>query len=172
MDGVRVPIPSHPERIEGPMYLNAASETHRSFASLRMTTQKYYRAADCSFSTSVATAPMFFICSISSGSNCTPNFSSMARTRFRCCMESQFSMVSGEDSAVILPAGIPKMSLATLRTCSNVLAVNSFLPFAFCHLDQLSFRQPSFPTSPKNRNYHSYERSAKSECEQEKHVSP
>src|ERR1019366_7478985 len=149
MDGVRVPIPSHPERIEGPMYLNAASETHRSFASLRMTTQKYYRAADCSFSTSVATAPMFFICSISSGSSCTPNFSSMARARFRCCMESQFSMVSGEDSAVILSAGIPKMSLATSRTCSNVLEVNSFLPVSVVQL--LSFHLQLNPIGAAQR---------------------
>jgi hypothetical protein len=29
---------------------------------------------------------------------------------------------------VILSAGIPKMSLATLRTRSNVLSANSFLP--------------------------------------------
>jgi hypothetical protein len=44
--------------------------------------------------------------------------------------------VSGEDAAVILCAGIPKISLATFRTCSNVLAVNSFLPVSFRRLTQ------------------------------------
>src|ERR1039457_1396152 len=88
----------------------------------------------------------------------------MARTRFRCCMESQFSMVSGEDSAVILPAGIPKMSLPMLRTCSNVLAVNSFLPVSVVQL--LSFHLQLNPIGAAQRGTLQIERPqrARADC--------
>ena len=47
-----------------------------------------------------ARLPTVVAWSISSGKNTKPYSSSMASTRFKCCTESQLSMVSGEDSGV------------------------------------------------------------------------
>src|SRR5277367_3904082 len=86
-----------------------------------MTIAKNYLGEVCSFvSISCAVSPRVFIRSISSGESCRPNFSSSASTRFRCCTESQFSMVAGEDAALRRAAGTPRMSLAMPRTSSNV----------------------------------------------------
>src|SRR6185369_8951546 len=66
-----------------------------------------------------ARLPTVVACSISSGKNTKPYSSSMARTRFKCCTESQLSMVSGEDSGVTSACKTSEaISRTRLRTCS------------------------------------------------------